>query len=123
MSYSTIQKDIEKLVKEENLDKSIFLFHAPPYKTKLDRAALDGKMIDYVPLDVNVGSIAIKRFIENQQPLLTLHGHIHESAEITGFWSDRIGSTYSLSAAHNRSELALVKFNLKSLDKSERELI
>ena len=123
IKYSTIQKDIEKLVQEEDLYKSIFLFHAPPYKTKLDRAALDGKMIDHVPLDVHVGSIAIKRFIENQQPLLTLHGHIHESAEITGSWSDRIGSTYSLSAAHNSSELALVKFNLKSLDKSERELI
>ena len=123
IKYSTIQNDIEKLVQEKNLDKSIFLFHSPPYKTKLDRAALDGKKIDHVPLDVHVGSIAIKRFIENQQPLLTLHGHIHESAEITGAWNDRIGKTYSFSAAHNGSELALVKFNLESLDKSERELL
>ena len=123
IKYSTIQNDIEKLVQEKNLDKSIFLFHSPPYKTKLDRAALDGKMVSHVPLDVHVGSIAIKRFIENQQPLLTLHGHIHESAEITGTWKDRIGKTYSFSAAHNGSELALVKFNLESLDKSERELI
>jgi len=123
IKYSTIFNDIEKLVQEKNLDKSIFLFHSPPYKTKLDRAALDGKMISHVPLDVHVGSIAIKRFIENQQPLLTLHGHIHESAEITGTWKDRIGKTYSFSAAHNGSELALVKFNLESLDKSERELI
>lgn len=123
IKYSTIENDIKKLVKEKNVDKSIFLFHSPPYKTKLDRAALDGKMIDYVPLDVHVGSIAIKRFIENQQPLLTLHGHIHESAEITGAWKDRIGKTYSFSAAHNGSELALVKFNLESLDKSKRDLI
>ena len=123
IKYSTIQNDIEKLVQEKNLDKSIFLFHSPPYKTKLDRAALDGKKIDHVPLDVHVGSIAIKRFIQNQQPLLTLHGHIHESAEITGAWNDRIGKTYSFSAAHNGSELALVKFNLESLDKSERELL
>ena len=123
IKYSTIQNDIEKLVQEKNLDKSIFLFHSPPYKTKLDRAALDGKMVSHVPLDVHVGSIAIKRFIENQQPLLTLHGHIHESAQITGTWKDRIGKTYSFSAAHNDSELALVKFNLESLDKSERELL
>lgn len=123
IKYSTIENDIKKLVNEKNVDKSIFLFHSPPYKTKLDRAALDGKMIDYVPLDVHVGSIAIKRFIENQQPLLTLHGHIHESAEITGAWKDRIGKTYSFSAAHNGSELALVKFNLESLDKSKRDLI
>ncbi len=123
IKYSTIQNDIKELVKEKNLDKSIFLFHSPPYKTKLDRAALDGKKIDHVPLDVHVGSIAIRRFIENQQPLLTLHGHIHESAEITGTWKDRIGKTYSFSAAHNGSELALVKFNLESLDKSERKII
>lgn len=123
IKYSTIQNDIKKLVEEKTLDKSIFLFHSPPYKTKLDRAALDGKKIDHVPLDVHVGSIAIKRFIENQQPLLTLHGHIHESAEITGAWKERIGKTYSFSAAHNSSELALVKFNLELLDKSERELI
>ena len=110
-------------MQKEDLDKSIFLFHAPPYKTKLDRAALDNQKIDHVPLDVHVGSIAIKRFIENQKPLLTLHGHIHESAEITGSWKDRIGNTYSFSAAHNGPELALVKFNLKSLDKSERQLI
>lgn len=123
IKYSTIQNDIKKLVQDKNLEKSIFLFHSPPYKTKLDRAALDGKKVDHVPLDVHVGSIAIKRFIENQQPLLTLHGHIHESAQITGTWKDRIGKTYSFSAAHNGSELALVKFNLESLDKSERELI
>jgi len=123
IKYSTIQNDIEKLVQDKNLDKSIFLFHAPPYKTNLDRAALDDHKIDHVPLDVHVGSIAIKRFIENQQPLLTLHGHIHESAEITGTWKDRIGKTYSFSAAHNGLELALVKFELESLEKSERELI
>ena len=123
IKYSTIQNDIEKLVQEENLDKSIFLFHAPPYKTNLDRAALDNQKIDHVPLHVHVGSIAIKRFIENQQPLLTLHGHIHESAEITGSWKDRIGDTYSFTAAHNGPELALVKFNLDSLDKCEREII
>lgn len=123
IKYSTIQDDIEKLVDEENLDKSIFLFHAPPYNTKLDRAALDDKKIDYVPLDVHVGSIAIKRFIQNKQPLLTLHGHIHESAKITEAWKDIIGKTHAFSAAHSGPELALVKFSLEALDKSKRELI
>ena len=37
-----------------------------------------GKMIDHVPLDRHLGSIAIRRFIEIRQPLLTLHGHVHE---------------------------------------------
>ena len=102
---------------------SIFLFHSPPYQTNLDRAALDGKMFDHVPLDVNVGSIAIRRFIENKQPLLTLHGHIHESSEITGFWSDKIGNTVLFSAAYNKPELAVVKFNPEDLGRAERIII
>ncbi|NIV03410.1 hypothetical protein GWN26_03465, partial [Candidatus Saccharibacteria bacterium] len=86
LKFSTIQRDLEWLGGDEALDRAVFLFHTPPYQTSLDRAALDGKMIDHVPLDVHVGSIAVKRFIENRQPLLTLHGHIHESARLMGSW-------------------------------------
>ena len=70
--------------KDNDLSRAMFLFHTPPYNTGLDRAALDGKKVNYVDLDVHVGSIAVRRFIESRQPLLTLHGHIHESARITG---------------------------------------
>ena len=43
---------------------------------------------------------------------LTLHGHVHESARLTGAWQDRIGRTVCLSAAHDGPELALVRFDL-----------
>ncbi|HEY9113366.1 MAG TPA: metallophosphoesterase [Bacteroidales bacterium] len=121
--YSTIEKDLEKLAGNEDLSKSIFLFHSPPYQTMLDRAALDGKSFNYVPLDVNIGSIAIKRFIEKRQPLLTLHGHVHESARITGKWQDRIGKTVALSAAHDDEQLALVVFNPDEPEKAIRQLL
>jgi len=123
LRYSTIAKDLEKLVGDSNLDNSIFLFHTPPYKTKLDRAALDGKMVDHVPLDVHVGSIAVKRFIENNQPAITLHGHVHESARLTGYWKDKIGKTQLFTAAHDGPELALVRFNKNHPEKSTQELI
>ncbi len=123
VSYSTIQKDLNLLTKEEDLSKSIFLFHTPPYQTKLDRAALDGKKIDHVPLDVHVGSIAVKRFIEEKQPHITLHGHVHESTKITGSWKDQIGNTYMFNAAHNGPELSLVKFNLEEPENAKREII
>ncbi len=35
----------------------------------------------------------MRRWIENRQPLLTLHGHIHESPDLSGRWAERIGST------------------------------
>ncbi|MBU0520109.1 metallophosphoesterase [bacterium] len=121
--YSTIQEDLKKLVRDDDLSKAVFLFHAPPYNTKLDRAALDGKMIDYIPLDVHVGSIAMQRFITERQPLLTLHGHIHESTEITGHWSDQIGKTSMFNASHNGPELSLIRFRLDDLANATRELI
>jgi uncharacterized protein len=121
--YSTIQKDLERLTENKKLNKSIFLFHSPPYETQLDRAALDGKMIDYVPLDVHIGSIAIKRFIEEKQPLLTLHGHVHESTRLTENWMEKIGESYAFQAAHNGQELSLIRFEPEKLDNSTRELI
>jgi Icc-related predicted phosphoesterase len=120
---ATIKADLERLAGNDDLSRAIFLFHSPPYQTKLDRAALDGQMFDHVPLDPNVGSIAVRRFIEARQPLLTLHGHVHESARITGSWKDRIGRTYAFSAAHDGPELALVRFKPEDLDASTRELI
>ncbi len=121
--YATIQKDLQILAGDSDLSASVFLFHAPPYKTNLDRAALDGKTVDYVPLDLHVGSIAIRRFIEQKQPLLTLHGHIHESASITGFWKDQLGKTINLSAAHAGPELCLVRFDPQDALYATRELI
>ncbi len=120
--YGTIKQDLEKLTGDRDLSKSIFLFHTPPYKSALDRAALDGKTIDHVPLDVHVGSIAVQRFIRDRQPLVTLHGHIHESTRLTGEWRDTIGDTAMFNAAHHGPELCLVKFNPEHLDVAGREL-
>jgi uncharacterized protein len=121
--YSTIKGDLEQLTGDDDLNNAIFLFHTPPHDTNLDRAALDGKIIDHVPLDVHVGSIAVKRFIESRQPLLTLHGHVHESARLTGSWRERFGKTHAFSAAHDGPELALIRFEICNLDKATRELI
>jgi Icc-related predicted phosphoesterase len=121
--YLTIKADLERLVGDDDLERAIFLFHAPPYKTKLDISHLENKMIDHVPLDRHLGSIAIRRFIEARQPLLTLHGHVHEAARLSGSWRDRIGRTHCFSAAYDGPELALVRFDPNRLDAASRELI
>jgi len=123
LKHQTIQDDLQKLAQGNDLSRAIFLFHTPPYNTSLDRAALDGKKVNYVDLDVHVGSIAVRRFIESRQPLLTLHGHIHESARITGAWQERIGGTLAISAAHDGPELALVRVDLDDPANATRELI
>lgn len=123
IEFATIKNDLEILTGDDNLSKAIFLFHSPPYKTSLDRAGLDGVKVDHVPVDVHVGSIAIKEFIEKRQPMLSLHGHIHESSRITGKWKEKIHQTVAYSAAYEGPGLALVRFGMKCLMSAERILL
>jgi len=121
--YATIKEDLDRLAANAPLDKAVFLFHTPPHETALDRAPLDGKMFEGVPIDLHVGSIAVRRFIEARQPLVTLHGHIHESTRLTGKWRDKLGRTEMFNASHDGKELALVEFDLDILESAERRLI
>lgn len=121
--FSTIQEDLEVLAGVRDLANAIFLFHAPPYDTPLDRAGLDGRTVDHAPVDLHVGSIALRRFLEARGPRISLHGHIHESARLTGDWRCRVGRTHALSAAHDGPELALVRFDPDRPEEATRELI
>ncbi len=123
VKWGTIAADLARLAGDEELARAVFLFHSPPYRTALDRAALDGQSVDHALLDVHVGSIAIRRFIEACQPLLTLHGHVHESARLTGSWRERIGRTLCLSAAHDGPELALVELDPDDPEGATRGLL
>ncbi len=121
--FGTITEDLKCLADKNDLADSVWLFHSPPYQTHLDRAALDGQSIDHVPLDVHIGSIAIRRFIEDLQPLVTLHGHVHESARLTGHWREQLGRTWIVSAAHDGPELALVRIDLDRPEEANRQLV
>jgi uncharacterized protein len=123
VKWATIQKDLVALAGKDPLDRAVFLLHAPPSDTHLDRAALDGKTYEHVPLDVHVGSIAVKRFIEERQPLLTLHGHVHEASRLSGEWKIRIGRSVCINGAHDGPELALVRFDLESPEAATRDLL
>ena len=77
---------IDQMVqKVENFDKCIFNFHAPPYDTPLDLAPELSE--DLTPVMsraggfkmIHVGSKSVRTAIEKYQPLIGLHGHIHES--------------------------------------------
>jgi Icc-related predicted phosphoesterase len=121
--WETIQKDLATLAGDANLANAIFVFHSPPYDTPLDVAPLDGKSYEHVPLDPHIGSIAIRRFIEERQPLMALHGHVHESARLTGVWKTELGRTVCINGAHDGPELALVRFDPQSPAAAYRELI
>jgi Icc-related predicted phosphoesterase len=120
--YSTIAADLERLAENAPPEKTIFLFHSPPYRTALDRAALDGRRIDHAPVDVHVGSVAIARFIEERKPFLTLHGHVHEAPRLSGRWRERIGGTFAFTGCHPGPGVALVRFDTDRPDEATREI-
>jgi Icc-related predicted phosphoesterase len=65
-----------------DMGRTIFNFHAPPYGTGLDEApALDETLrpIHGGAVMKAVGSKAVRDSIMEHQPLLSVHGHIHES--------------------------------------------
>lgn len=84
-SEEELLESLEKKISTiENLEKAIFNIHAPPFESGLDEAPLLND--DWVPQNeggqvkmVPVGSKSVRQVIDKYQPLLGLHGHIHES--------------------------------------------
>jgi Icc-related predicted phosphoesterase len=77
-----------------DMERAIFNFHAPPYGTGLDEApALDDTLrpIHGGAVMKPVGSTAVRDAILTHQPMLSLHGHIHESRGVK-----RTGRTLSI---------------------------
>jgi Icc-related predicted phosphoesterase len=77
-----------------DMKRAIFNFHAPPYGTGLDEApALDENMrpMHGGAVMKPVGSTAVRDAILKHQPLLSVHGHIHESRGIK-----RMGRTMAI---------------------------
>jgi Icc-related predicted phosphoesterase len=71
-----------------DLERAIFNLHVPPYDSSLDTAAaltedLEVIMSGSAPKMIPVGSTAVREAIEHFQPMLALHGHVHESAGAT----------------------------------------
>lgn len=82
----------------ENYENLICNFHAPPYGTRIDLAPkidenLQIKVRYGSPTMVPVGSKSMRELFEQYQPLLGLHGHIHESAG-----TEHIGRTLCVNA-------------------------
>lgn len=120
---ATIAGELAGLTGDADQSRTIWLFHTPPHGTGLDLADMGGRMVDHVPLDPQVGSIAVRRFIEERQPLVTLHGHIHEAVRTSGTWRVALGRTHAFAGAHYGPELALVRFDPSDPAGATREII
>jgi len=97
--------ETEYLLLTKNLGPvDVLISHQPPINTKTDLSN-DGSSETGTR---NIGSVAIRKYIEETQPLLALVGHVHESPGI-----DTIGKTVLVNPgpfmAGNYAEIKLVK--------------
>ena len=66
-----------------NFENSIFLMHDPPVDTILDACPkLSEDMTPSATDEIHAGSKSVLNAIQKFQPLLSVHGHIHESKGI-----------------------------------------
>lgn len=98
-----------------DMARCVFNFHVPPYDSNLDLAPeLDDDLRPVVvggqPNIIPVGSTAVRKAIEQHQPLAGLHGHVHESRGVC-----KIGRTMCLNPGSEYSEGLLrgVMLNLR----------
>ena len=88
--------------------------HSPPF----------GKKLDLIQGGNPAGSRSIKLFIEEHQPYLTLHGHIHESPELSRTYFDRIGKTFSINpgqfplSGRDSIKLHAVTFEVEAIEET-----
>lgn len=83
--YARLKRLVDQL---EEPARAILNVHVPPYESSLDTAFEVDEDLRYVmkggrPHEVPTGSSAVRQIIEETQPLLSLHGHIHESKGVT----------------------------------------
>jgi len=85
-------------------DPWVFVCHAPPWGTNLDRLP---------NVDHPVGSKAIRQFIESRRPYLALHGHIHDSPDVSGAYTDELNGTLCINPGQSTERLYAVMFELQ----------
>lgn len=117
-----LEQLIEKVASQlKNPSQAIFNLHVPPFDTNLDIAPeLDANLTPKLSLTggfkmVPVGSKAVRKAIEKYQPLVSLHGHIHESRS-----AQKLGQTMCINPGSEYGEGVLrgivLELSRKGLD-------
>lgn len=85
MSEEALEAYLQAMMADvSDVEGLIVVFHAPPFDTEIDFAP---KLDDELRMSADaggvvlapVGSTAVRRVIEEHQPLIGLHGHVHDA--------------------------------------------
>lgn len=98
-------QELSALPKPLNPAKAVYVIHMPP----------SGLGLDIISSGERVGSVSVRRFIEKTAPLLTLHGHIHESPDMNGRWKAKAGNTVCVQPGQAKTTLTYVLIDLSNI--------
>ncbi|KAB8144019.1 metallophosphoesterase [Chloroflexia bacterium SDU3-3] len=91
VALPTIGAAMATLAQKSDPARTIYVCHTPPFDTPLD----------LMPRGRHTGSKALAAFIAQRQPLLTLHGHIHEAPQQSGQFAAQLGATWAANPGHD----------------------
>jgi hypothetical protein len=101
----SIAEALAALAERSDPQHTIYVCHTPPFDTPLDA----------MPRGRHVGSKALRAFIEQHAPPLTLHGHIHESPDMSGRYAVQLGATWSINPGHDPKRFHAVALDTDDL--------
>ncbi|MFX0167231.1 MAG: metallophosphoesterase [Candidatus Hodarchaeota archaeon] len=102
----TIEDELKNLVKPSDMNNAIYILHSPP--SNLD--------LDVTHTGLKVGSKAEYYFLKENQPKLSLHGHIHESPDVSGKYYSQIGNTKCIQPGQSQQHEEYLTYVLVDLE-------
>jgi len=101
----TIEDELNRLPRPVDVSKSVYVIHMLPAKLDLDKCE-SGEL---------VGSMAVYNFLVKMRARLVLHGHIHESPDVTGKWYAWLQKTACIQPGQTYEGLAYVEIDLDKM--------
>jgi uncharacterized protein len=98
--YFAAHDSLEQMLQRAPVPAGPFVLvsHAPPSNSNLD--VLLGGM--------HVGSRAVRQFIETKRPILSLHGHLHESPLESGHFTEDLKGCLCVNAGQDHARLCAI---------------
>ena len=104
---------LDNLPKPTVNNKTIYVFHDPPY----------GVGLDVCYGNIYAGSKAIYNFLKDSNAYMSLHGHIHESYELSGVWKVLIGNTIAIQTGQTDLNANILHCVLIDTDKNTQDFL
>lgn len=110
-SVDKMKDVLASLPKISDKKNTIFVFHAPPYGIGLDECQVGYK----------AGSKDMANYIKNSGAYMSLHGHIHESPDVSGVWESKLGDTICIQPGQTELGEEKMMYMIIDTEKNKRE--